>query len=607
MKLSLFPCRKIFFSILIFILFSYVSVKNGYSNLYAQEKHFEQKLEWKEDINALEYKVEVKNLSDGKITSYTTSENFMNLNLPAGNYQYRITVYDFLGRESDVSAWQGFEITKASIPLIQNIEKEMDVIIDDAKKITIPVEIESVSKDSTVTLINTKTNEKVEGKILVDSISTSGKAEVNTATRIEIPEIDDGEWKIVVENPSGLTTESGSIEIKTKDIADIRAEEEAARLAAERKAEEERLAKEEAARKAEEERIAKEEAARKAEEERIAKEEAERKAEEERLAKEEEERKAEEERLAKEEAERKAEEERIAKEEAERKAEEERIAKEESERKAEEERLAKEDAARKAEEERLAKEEAERKAEEERIAKEEADRKTEEERIANEEAERKAEEERLAKEEAERKKNERKNKRALGIDVKLGPAAMLNLFNDDILSLKTEQFIFGGALPKEVFIVPQISLSYVPNLTWLVKPGIEFSAEGGQFACFHRFESFKSDGDYAGLDHEFTYEMIQASLIGQLRIVPDKFFLNAKAGGGLLLVSVTSAYLDEYSSNRDRTEYHFMYPKINAGLSLEWIPLKHLVFELGTDYNLIISKKVSSSNICPYLVMGVRF
>ena len=565
MKLCLFPCRKIFFSILIFILFSFVPVKNGTANLYAQEKHFEQKLEWKEDANALEYKVEVKNLSDGKITSYTTSENFMNLNLPAGNYQYRITVYDFLGRESDVSAWQGFEITKASNPLIQNIEKEMDVIIDDAKKITIPVEIESVSKDSTVTLINTKTNEKVEGKILVDSISTSGKAEVNTATRIEIPEIDDGEWKIVVENPSGLTTESGSIEIKTKDIADIRAEEEAARLAAERKTEEERLAREEAARKAEEERLAKEEAARKAEEERIAKEEAARKTEEERLAK------------------------------------------EEAERKAEEDRIAKEEAARKAEEERLAKEEAERKAEEERIAKEETERKTEEERLAKEEEERKAEEERVAKEEAERKKNERKNKRALGIDVKLGPAAMLNLFNDDILSLKTEQFIFGGALPKEVFIVPQISLSYVPNLTWLVKPGIEFSAEGGQFACFHRFESFKYGGDYAGLDHEFTYEMIQASLIGQLRIVPDKFFLNAKAGGGLLLVSVTSTYLDEYSSNRDRTEYHFMYPKINAGLSLEWIPLKHLVFELGTDYNIVLSKKVSSSNICPYLVMGVRF
>ncbi len=135
MKTSIFPYKKIFFSILIFIMFSYVSVKNGNSNLYAQEKHFEQKLEWKEDANAFEYKVEVKNLSDGKITSYTTSENFMDLNLPAGNYQYRITVYDFLGRASDVSSWQGFEITKASVPTIQNIEKAMDVVVDDAKKL----------------------------------------------------------------------------------------------------------------------------------------------------------------------------------------------------------------------------------------------------------------------------------------------------------------------------------------------------------------------------------------------------------------------------------------------------------------------------------------
>ncbi|MCR5063421.1 MAG: cell envelope integrity protein TolA [Treponema sp.] len=560
MKTSIFPYKKIFFSILIFILFSYVSVKNGYSNLYAQEKHFEQKLEWKEDANAFEYKVEVKNLSDGKITSYTTSENFMDLNLPAGNYQYRITVYDFLGRASDVSSWQGFEITKASVPTIQNIEKAMDVVVDDAKKITIPIEIDSVSNDSTVTLINTKTNEKVEGKILVDKAVTSGKGEVNSATRIEIPEINDGEWKIVVENPSGLTTESGSIEIKTKDIADIRAEEEAARLEAARKAEEERLAREEAARKAEEERLAKEEAARKAEEERLAKEQAEQ---------------------------------------------------------AEKERLAREEAARKAEEDRLAKEEAARKAEEERIAKEEAERRLQEEqaRIARQENEDTTEEDvpleiSMSVEENDYYESEeeaKKKRRALGIDVKIGAAAMLNLFNDDLLSLKTEQLFFQDALPKEIFLVPQISLSIVPNFTWLIKPGIEFSAEGGFFSSRHEFEDYGTGETYVGLIHEFTYEMIQASLIGQLRIVPDKFFLNVKAGGGLLLTSVYTTYRGDYSSGRRGTDYHFMYPKIKAGISFEWIPLKHLVLELGTDYNMVISKKVSSSNICPYLIMGVRF
>ena len=61
---------------------------SGAGMLVAQESSdskFKQRLEWSADKNAFEYKVEIR--SGGKIVkTFNTSDNFVNLNLPAGNY-----------------------------------------------------------------------------------------------------------------------------------------------------------------------------------------------------------------------------------------------------------------------------------------------------------------------------------------------------------------------------------------------------------------------------------------------------------------------------------------------------------------------------------------
>jgi len=77
----------------------------------AQEKEKRsQKLEWKTDDNTLEYKVEIQNENGEILLSEITENNYIQFSLPAGNYTYKITAYDMLGRESVSTEWLFFEI-----------------------------------------------------------------------------------------------------------------------------------------------------------------------------------------------------------------------------------------------------------------------------------------------------------------------------------------------------------------------------------------------------------------------------------------------------------------------------------------------------------------
>ena len=280
-----------------------------------EKNSFEQKIQWEQDENASEYKVEIRDVESGKKYYFETEENFVNLNLPASRYEYQVTVLNSFGRVQTASGWNSFEIFKAELPEIVKVQKK-SVVPSKDDDFFIETDIKNVNEDSAVSLVNEKTGKTIKGSLVMQK--SAGKNE-KTATKVKFPKVENGEWKLIVENPLGQKTESDSIQ-----VVDQKTEE--ARIAAE-KAERDRLAKaEEEKRLAEEARIAEEkrlaeeaEAARalelaRAEEERQLaqkQEEERRKAEEARIAAE----KAEQERLAKaEEEKRLAEEARIAEE-----------------------------------------------------------------------------------------------------------------------------------------------------------------------------------------------------------------------------------------------------------------------------------------------------
>lgn len=192
--------KRTFHTFIIFLILSLLC-----SGLYAQTKKFTQKLEWQREPNALEYKVDIQGVTDSSTSKLiTTKDPYVTFSMPAGEYRYRVIAYDFLGRQASVTEWKTFTITKALQPKVSLLDTSITVDKNQKKPVTIPVEVGSITDESTLTFVNIETGEKIEGHI------NFAKAEDGTgySSSVVFPEVSVGEWKMVVENPSGLSTES---------------------------------------------------------------------------------------------------------------------------------------------------------------------------------------------------------------------------------------------------------------------------------------------------------------------------------------------------------------------------------------------------------------
>ena len=295
------------------------------------DETFFQKIEWKSNANALEYKVEIQNVASGKSQFITTDKNSTEISLVPGKYRYRVFAYDFLGKEASVSSWTNFDVFKASKPKITDVEKKVK-IPKDSDSISINVDISDVNADSKFELVN----ESLQGAVDASEKSTLRTgSETDSVTKLDFKDVPPGKWRLKVTNASGLSSLSDVIEIDGGKMAGITDEElqkikeqaekdkNAALAEAEKNFDEERKAFEEErkrfeaeSKRFEEERKIFDEKARAEEEKRLAKEKAE---EEKRLARE----KAEAEKKAIEDAKRKLEEDKRLAREAEKRAKEE--------------------------------------------------------------------------------------------------------------------------------------------------------------------------------------------------------------------------------------------------------------------------------------------
>lgn len=248
----------------------------GKTALTAAEQTFEQKIEWKSNANALEYKVEIENLTTGKIQFIKTEKTSENLSLTHGKYRYRVYAYDFLGKQASLSPWTEFEIYKASKPKINSIEKKVQIKAED-NTISLNVNINDVNQNSKFELVSDSLTGKIspEDKIKMP-VSDS---ETQGVTHLDFKNVPPGKWRLKITNASGLSSLSDEIVIEgeklyTQDeVSKIRAEEKEKALSEAKasyeeflKANEEKIAlankiekEREDAEKAERERIQKEE------------------------------------------------------------------------------------------------------------------------------------------------------------------------------------------------------------------------------------------------------------------------------------------------------------------------------------------------------------
>ena len=563
----------------------------GSSTLFAQSakaaagakttQNFQQKLQWNSDPNVLEYKIEVQDSTGKIINSITTDKNSVELSLQQGSYRYKITAYDLLGREAVSTKWTPFEILTANSPAIEH-NQALESLADDGKSLELNVNIADVTADSVAQLVNVETGKKITGSlVLATSAAALAGSEVQTATKATFANVPEGKWKLVITNPSGLSSETESFEvkdtIKERKIAAAKAEEERKKQEAEfKKQEAERLKREEAERK-EAERIAAEKAA-KEEAERLAREEEERKIAEklaaEKAAREEEERRAieEQQRILEEvkrvEQERKAAELAAREEKIQKIMEEERIEKERVER----EKQAKIDAENAAiEAERFAREE------EERLAREE------EERLAREEAE------------AEEKENEKQKRREawLNYDRKFyiiaGAGLAMPLYDNGFFEDIIDKTLWNPGLTAQIGILPF-------HTNWM-RFGMEINGIATQF---------KNENDLFKLNLNML--LLQDNLALRFAVGKQrKAWIQIKGGGGISIIQEILDYSQNSTNNKQNKTLNFGYFTAGGGLSVLFIPSAMFMVELGADFYNVFIPDMNMGVLTPYLGIGLRF
>ena len=565
--------------------------------LYGQEKEFSQTLSWEEDENAFSYRVELQSLEDKSLQSFDTEDSSIKLKLKPGKYKYKIYALDFLGRDASESDWQDFTVIKAMKPVIEDLPANLLVADNEKVDFSVPVEVSSITKETSAVIVNTKTKEEIKG-----SLKFITRGEEIIASNAVFPEVSEGNWVIKITNPSGLMSQTEEIEV-TKTIEEalviaeenpekrldanilaqkLKNEEEAERLEAERLAAErleaERLEKERlAAERLEAERLEKERLeAERLEAERLEKE----RLEAERLANE----KLEAERLALAEkarlVEKRLEEERLK---AEKLAEEERLAKEKEElAKAEEKRQMEEKIAQAKQVLEKVQKEEEARLEAERIAKEEADRKAEEARIEEAlEAQRQ-----LALE--KRKKNRDIN--YYDINFMAGGAAFFQVYGNSLLDYSD--------LAQKIKVLPlaQFSLSYLP---------IDFGLSRLGFEVNFQVVKIKSETDYFTM--AMPYVSPHYNFYYQQKLVSDILYLGIRAGASISILGLDVKYKDDLVNRNDNfEETYYMFPGIQSGLSLIYRPLIFLEIELGCDLEHIFMQGSYSGVIKGFMNLGLR-
>lgn len=181
------------------------------TDAFAQKAPFNQVLEWKADKNAFYYRLEIQKNGSGKSDFIQTEKNTARVQLEPGRYRYRVYVYDFLGRQSSVNEWTDFEVLKANHPQFKRPPKDV-ILPEDRDYFEVPLDVNGVSANSTVTVVNEETGYELKGTLNFKNPGAT-ESETNRATNANFGYVRPGTYFIRVTNPSGFSAKSESFRI----------------------------------------------------------------------------------------------------------------------------------------------------------------------------------------------------------------------------------------------------------------------------------------------------------------------------------------------------------------------------------------------------------
>jgi len=162
---------------------------------------FMQVLSWKAQDHALHYEVEIQDSAGVEVYKATSTENTQTVSLLAGEYRWRLTVYNLLGKKEASGPWQDLKVVKVESPRITGFSPET-LYIEDGNFI-VTLEGRNLTPDSRIYLAGT-----ISGIAWHDVQVLENDKGRRVVFSLDAEKLDGGVFTITVVHPSGLRAQS---------------------------------------------------------------------------------------------------------------------------------------------------------------------------------------------------------------------------------------------------------------------------------------------------------------------------------------------------------------------------------------------------------------
>ncbi|MDR2510693.1 MAG: hypothetical protein LBC77_08635 [Spirochaetaceae bacterium] len=166
------------------------------------DKRIIQRIEWEKDNSAYNYLIEIERQNGSEwanAVSEVTENNFVEVSLEHGDYRYRVTPSDLLGRRRPPASWSRLAVLRIFQPELASFSPSIFYLDDAAasKNYVLEVTGNNLLPESTVYL--RRTNKTV--KTATYTPAEDGKS---ASLAYNKNDLSDGLYDIVIENPGGL-------------------------------------------------------------------------------------------------------------------------------------------------------------------------------------------------------------------------------------------------------------------------------------------------------------------------------------------------------------------------------------------------------------------
>ncbi len=181
---------------------------------------FTQRLKWESVEHALKYRITVEQRGKAgkweRIAEAESATNEAEVSLAAGNYRYRIAVFNLLEKEAITTDWIEFEVIRAYQPGLSDVSPE-SIYLEEESPGTFRISGERLMPETAFTLVPyLRTGRAIRGSI--ESVERKGNRAV-----ISFPPdaVDVGSWTVRAVNPGGLSATSKPVKVAFRKPRDL--------------------------------------------------------------------------------------------------------------------------------------------------------------------------------------------------------------------------------------------------------------------------------------------------------------------------------------------------------------------------------------------------